>query len=110
MESFAALADPTRRKIVEMLADGEMSAGDIAARFAVSPPAVSQHLKALKQARLVRVRVDAQRRFYELDPGGFVELDSWLNSIGKFWSRRLDRLEEGLRQAAEDDKKQGSDT
>ncbi len=65
--SFTALADPTRRRIVEMLGGGELSAGEIAGRFDVSAPAISQHLKTLKAARLVRVRIDAQRRIYTID-------------------------------------------
>src|ERR1700730_13934687 len=68
MHSLAALADPTRRRIVEMLAEGRLRAGDIAKRFDMSPPAVSQHLSTLKRAHLVLARVEAQRRIYELDP------------------------------------------
>lgn len=100
MESFAALADPTRRRIVEMLAAGEMSAGEIAARFAVSPPAISQHLKTLKAAHLVQVRVDAQRRIYGLDAAGIAELETWLTEIKRFWPARLDALEQALSKPA----------
>lgn len=103
MLSLAALADPTRRRIVEMLAEGQMQAGEIARRFDMSSPAVSQHLQTLKRAHLVRVRVDAQRRIYELDPAGFGELEQWLGGIKQFWQGRLDALERGLRAAAEDD-------
>ncbi|MCE9651317.1 MAG: metalloregulator ArsR/SmtB family transcription factor [Parvibaculum sp.] len=105
MESFAALADPTRRRIVEMLGAGELSAGDIARRFDVSAPAISQHLKALKAARLVRVRVDAQRRIYTLDPEGLSAIDTWLASVRRFWNPRLDALERELVKAAKKDKK-----
>lgn len=97
MESLAALADPTRRRIVEMLAGGEMSAGDISGHFKMSAPAVSQHLKILRDTRLVRARTDAQRRIYALDPNGFGELDLWLAGIRKFWAGRLDALERELR-------------
>ncbi len=100
MLSLTALADPTRRRIVEMLAEGEMRAGDIAQRFDMSPPAVSQHLQMLKSAQLVRARVDAQRRIYELDPAGFGELEHWLGGIKQFWQVRLDALERQLRAAA----------
>jgi len=96
MESFAALADPTRRRIVEMLAAGEMSAGEIASRFAMSPPAISQHLKTLKAAHLVQVRVDAQRRIYGLDAAGIAELETWLTEIKRFWPARLNALEQAL--------------
>ncbi|MEQ8267952.1 MAG: metalloregulator ArsR/SmtB family transcription factor [Parvibaculum sp.] len=106
MEPLAALADPTRRQIVEMLAAGELSAGDIARRFEVSGPAISQHLKALKSARLVRVRVDAQRRIYSLDAAGFDGLEKWLADIRRFWTPRLDALERELLAAAARDKKQ----
>lgn len=104
MESFTALADPTRRRIVEMLGDGELSAGDIARRFEVSAPAISQHLKALKSARLVRVRIDAQRRIYALDPEGLNEIDLWLAQVRRFWNPRLDALDRELRKAAKKDK------
>jgi DNA-binding transcriptional ArsR family regulator len=97
MIAFSALADPTRRQIVEMLAAGERSAGDIARQFDVSAPAISQHLKVLREARLVRVRADAQRRIYALDAAGIGEIDAWLSDIRRFWSGRLDALEQELK-------------
>jgi DNA-binding transcriptional ArsR family regulator len=87
--SLATLADPTRRRIVELLAERELSAGEIAARFAVSAPAISQHLRVLRAAALVRVRAEAQRRIYELDPDGFAALDAWLAQIRQSWRGRL---------------------
>jgi DNA-binding transcriptional ArsR family regulator len=81
MESLSALADPTRRRIVEMLATGAMSSGDIARRFEISAPAVSQHLRTLRDAKLVRVRPQAQKRFYELDPEGLTALADWITRI-----------------------------
>lgn len=98
MHALAALADPTRQRIVEMLAERELSAGAIASKFDVSAPAVSQHLKVLREAKLVRVRVDAQRRIYALDPQGFDEMDAWLNRIRRFWKGRLDALERVLKE------------
>lgn len=106
MQSLIALADPNRRRIVEMLAGGELAAGEIGAGFDISAPAVSQHLKVLKEASIVRMRVDGQRRIYALDPAGFAELDQWLSSVRRFWNSRLDELErqmqrhkaEGIRQ------------
>lgn len=98
MHTFTALADPTRRRIVEMLAQGSLSAGDIAARFTTSAPAISQHLKALRNAHLVRVRPVAQQRIYELDPAGIGELSQWLQSIQAFWAPRLERLEAALKE------------
>ncbi len=97
MDSLAALADPTRRRIVETLAEGALSSGDIAKRFSISAPAISQHLKTLRRARLVRVRVDAQRRIYELDLEGVNEMSAWISQIRRHWSTRLDALEAQLR-------------
>ena len=94
---FSALADPTRQRIVEMLAGGALCAGDIAGRFALSPPAISQHLKALREAKLVKVRAEAQRRIYELDREGVAELSDWVARIQAFWTPRLDALEQALR-------------
>jgi DNA-binding transcriptional ArsR family regulator len=94
---FAALADPTRCRIVEMLASGELPVGEIASRFEVSQPAISQHLKVLREARLVRVRVDAQKRMYQLDQAGLAEIDRWLSRVRRFWSGRLDALDRELR-------------
>jgi DNA-binding transcriptional ArsR family regulator len=93
MLSFAALADPTRRRIVEMLARGPLSAGEIAGRFTISPSAISQHLKVLRAARLVRASVAAQQRIYELDAEGLAEIESWLDSVGPIWRKRLEALE-----------------
>ena len=93
MDVFAALADPTRRRIVEMLARGPLSAGEIAGRFSVTPSAVSQHLKALRAAQLVRARAEAQRRIYELDAEGVAALESWLDGIGPIWQKRYESLE-----------------
>jgi DNA-binding transcriptional ArsR family regulator len=96
MQALNALADPTRQRIVEMLAARELSAGAIAGKFDVSAPAISQHLKVLRDAKLVRVRVDAQRRIYALDPAGFDEMDEWLARIRRFWRGKLDALEREL--------------
>lgn len=96
MDRFAALADPTRRRIVELLGSGERTAGSIGERFPISAPAVSQHLKALRESGLVRVRVDGQRRIYSLDPDGFAEMEAWFAKMRGFWSDRLDALEKEL--------------
>jgi DNA-binding transcriptional ArsR family regulator len=96
MQTFSVLADHTRRRIVELLATGDMVAGDIHSHFRVTAPAVSQHLKVLRDAKLVRVKVDAQRRVYSLDPRGLDELETWLGNIRKFWNQRLDALERAL--------------
>jgi DNA-binding transcriptional ArsR family regulator len=97
MDSLTALADPTRRRIVETLAQGALSSGEIASRFSISAPAISQHLKTLRLARLVRVRPQAQRRIYELDHEGIDEMSAWIADIRRFWSVRLDALETQLK-------------
>jgi DNA-binding transcriptional ArsR family regulator len=97
MHGLTALADPTRQRIVEMLATGPLCAGDIAGRFDISGPAVSQHLKTLRNAKLVRARIDAQRRIYELNPEGVEELSEWIARIRAFWSPKLDALEAALK-------------
>jgi DNA-binding transcriptional ArsR family regulator len=99
MDSFTALSDPTRRRIVEYLGPGEQAAGSIAGQFDLSAPAISQHLKALREAGLVRVRVDGQRRIYSLDPEGLAEMDDWLQRMRRFWQGSLDTLEKVLREA-----------
>jgi DNA-binding transcriptional ArsR family regulator len=96
MDAFLALADPTRRRIIESLADGESPFGDLADQFEMSRPAVSQHLKVLREAGLVAVRKDAQRRIYRLNPEGLGELDRWLDQVKRFWGPRLDDLERAL--------------
>jgi len=96
VEALAALADPIRRQIVEMLADRERDAGELAAVFPVSRPAVSRHLRVLREAGLVRVRPQAQRRVYALDPRPLEELARWLERYRGFWGQRLDALETEL--------------
>lgn len=93
MNALAALADPTRQRIVELLADREHSAGEIAAEFRTSRPGVSRHLRVLREQGLVRVRSDGRRRLYSLDPTPFAELDEWLARYRGFWTNRLDALE-----------------
>lgn len=93
MDAFTALADPTRRSIIESLAAGERSFGDLADRFEMSRPAVSQHLKLLKDAGIVTSRADGQRRIYRLTDSGLDEIDAWLSQVRSYWSQRLDRLE-----------------
>jgi DNA-binding transcriptional ArsR family regulator len=96
MDQFAALAEPTRRSIVEMLGQGAMSAGEITARFDVSAPAISQHLKVLREAGLVQVEVSGQRRIYRLDPAGLDAFDAWVRKVRGFWGTHLDLLEQEL--------------
>lgn len=97
MDTFNALAEPTRRRIVEMLAaDGRLTAGDISSRFDSSAPAISQHLKVLKEAGLVQMEKRAQQRIYSINPEKFDEMWEWMNRMRSFWNARLDALEELL--------------
>jgi DNA-binding transcriptional ArsR family regulator len=96
MQHFSALSDPTRQRIVELLTGGPLTAGEIAGQFPLSPQGISQHLKKLREARLVRVRPVAQQRIYELDPDGVAELSDWIGRIRSFWSAKLDTLEDVL--------------
>lgn len=96
MDRFAALADPTRRSIVEMLGERALSAGEIGACFSASAPAISQHLKVLREAGLVSVEVRGQQRIYRLDPAGLEAFDAWLRKVRRFWGHHLDLLEQEL--------------
>ena len=91
-----ALADPTRRELVDLLARGELAAGELAGRFPVSRPAISRHLRVLREAGLVRVRTEGRRRLYALDPGPLRELDDWLERYRDLWAQRLDALDTEL--------------
>ena len=104
MDPFVVLADPTRRRILESLCQGERSAGEIAADFEISNPAISQHLKVLRDAGMVSVRREAQRRIYDLrNNGGLDEAKDWLNSIRRLWNPRLDQLQNLLREEEHDE-------
>jgi len=93
MQSLGALADPIRREVIDLLAAGELAAGDLADRFPVSRPAISRHLRVLREAGLVRVRTEGRHRFYALDPGPLQELDTWLERYRELWAQRLDALD-----------------
>jgi DNA-binding transcriptional ArsR family regulator len=97
MHSLAALADPTRRRIVELLAERDRSAGELVGEFELSAPAISQHLKVLREAGLVVSRAQGQKRIQSLNPAALDEMDAWLERTRRFWSLRLDALEHELR-------------
>lgn len=97
MHALEALADPTRRRIVELLVDGERSAGALASEFTVSRPAVSRHLRVLRESGLVQTRESGTSRLYSLDPAPLQELDAWLARYRGFWAQRLDALDTQLR-------------
>lgn len=107
MSSLAALADPTRRRIVELLSEGERTAGEIVGRFGLSAPAISQHLKVLREAGLVQVRVAGQHRVYRLDQRGLDEIDQWVTRVRRFWTGRLDALERELRTSTDGQQEDG---
>jgi DNA-binding transcriptional ArsR family regulator len=97
MDMFAALADPTRRRILELLAvQGQLTASDISDRFPISAPAISQHLKVLRQATLVQVEKRAQQRIYRINPDAMLELEQWTRNLRELWDERFDALERVL--------------
>ena len=94
MDTFTALADPNRRKIVELLAErGKLSAGEICAEFDTSAPAVSQHLKVLKEAEVLQMEKLAQKRIYSINPTALNDLESWVNELKSYWQSRFDALD-----------------
>ena len=101
MQSLLAIADPTRRRIVELLAVRERTAGELVEEFDMSAPAISQHLNVLRDAGLVKTRAEGQSRIQALNPDGFDDLEAWLQKTRSIWSSRLDALERELR--AEDE-------
>ncbi|MGA2044589.1 MAG: metalloregulator ArsR/SmtB family transcription factor [Roseiarcus sp.] len=96
MRTFAAIADPTRRDILALLRSGERPAGDLVEALDLPQPNVSKHLKYLREAGLVRMRVDGPRRLYSLDAAPLAEIDQWLASYRAFWSDKLDALGDHL--------------
>ncbi|HZZ17832.1 MAG TPA: metalloregulator ArsR/SmtB family transcription factor [Opitutaceae bacterium] len=105
MQSLLAIADPTRRRIIELLAESERTAGQLVDEFDVSASAISQHLKVLREAGLVTVRAVGQSRIQALNPDGLGDLESWLEKTRSVWSHRLDALERELRADDEAKKK-----
>jgi DNA-binding transcriptional ArsR family regulator len=93
---FEVLAEPHRRQILDLLRDGEQPVGVLVDRLGSSQPLVSKHLRVLREAGLVEVRADGQRRLYRLRPEPLVELDAWLEPYRAMWRTSLDRLEANL--------------
>lgn len=94
--TFAVVAEPTRRRILDLLRDRARSVGELVDQLGLSQPGVSKHLRVLREAGLVRVRAEAQRRWYELETEPLQEIDSWLEPYRRLWSERLDALERHL--------------
>lgn len=101
MSAYAALAEPHRRQILDLLRGAERPVGDLVERLHLSQPGVSKHLRVLREAGLVRVRVDGRQRLYTLDPGPLAEVDAWLEPYRAFWNDRLDDLERYLEEHPE---------
>ena len=110
MHAFDVLGDPVRRRILELLADGETAAGDVVdvirAEHGISQPAVSQHLRVLREAGFAAVRADGRRRLYAVKPDALREVDAWVDRFRRFWEQPLDALAtelvRGRREAAAD--------
>lgn len=96
LAALHALAEPRRLAILELLRDGERPVGELVERLELSQPAVSKHLRVLREVGLVEARADAQRRLYRIRPEPLADLDEWLASYRKLWAARLDRLEDHL--------------
>lgn len=94
--AFQALGEPRRLAILELLREGEKSVGELSGHLGASQPAVSKHLRALREAGLVEVRPDAQHRYYRIRPEPLAEVDDWLAQYRRLWTRSLDRLEAHL--------------
>ena len=98
MDIFYAIAEPTRRSIIEMLAKkGRLSATDISDKFKMSAPAISQHLKVLREAHLVSVEKQGQHRIYQLNVEKIYEFERWTHGMTKVWNERLDKLDTVLK-------------
>ena len=94
--TFHVLAEPTRRRILDLLREDERPVGELVATLRVSQPGVSKHLRVLREAGLVEVRHDAQRRLYRVRPEPLAEIDQWLEPYRRRWANRLDALERHL--------------
>jgi DNA-binding transcriptional ArsR family regulator len=90
--TFEIVAEPTRRRILDLLLEGDRPVGDLVADVGMSQPGVSRHLRVLRDAGLVTSRTDAQRRVYSINPGPLAELDAWLAPYRRLWAERLDQL------------------
>ncbi|WP_211896662.1 ArsR/SmtB family transcription factor [Saccharopolyspora erythraea] len=96
MDAFAVLAEPSRRRILDELRHRERTVGELVAALAASQPAVSKHLKVLREAGFISCRTDAQRRVYRIEPAALQAVDAWLAPYRRLWTRHLDALEDHL--------------
>jgi DNA-binding transcriptional ArsR family regulator len=113
VHAFDVLGDPVRRRILELLADGELTAGAVSAtiqaEFGITQPAVSQHLKVLRDSGFASVRPEGARRLYAVDAAPFRDLDEWLAHFRRFWGQRLDSLETELARGRRERRRHASD-
>jgi DNA-binding transcriptional ArsR family regulator len=105
MTVFEVVAEPGRRRILDLVRAGERSVGELVAALSLSQPAVSKHLRVLREAGLVQARTDEQRRLYRLVPGPLRELDSWLAPYRETWQASLDKLEARLEEMDDEDRR-----
>ena len=96
ISTFDVLAEPTRRRILDLIRDDERPVNELVAKLDISQPGVSKHLRVLREAGLVEVRTDAQRRLYRVRPEPLAEIDAWLAPYRRLWANRLDALERHL--------------
>jgi DNA-binding transcriptional ArsR family regulator len=96
MTPFEAIAEPNRRRLLELLRGGERAAGELVEATGLSQPGVSKHLRQLREAGLVSVRAEGQRRLYRLEAGELASLGAWLDQFRQFWADRLDALDDHL--------------
>jgi DNA-binding transcriptional ArsR family regulator len=104
--TFEVLAEPTRRRILDLLLERSRAVGELVELLGLSQPGVSKHLRVLRDSGFVDVRAHAQRRFYELRPGPLQDVDEWLAPYRRLWAERLDALERHLDAAADPDPKE----
>jgi DNA-binding transcriptional ArsR family regulator len=98
MDKFTAIADPTRRNIIEMLASqGQLAATEIYDQFQISPQAISQHLKVLREANFVQVEKKAQQRIYRMNPDAMIEVEQWARQYRQIWSQKFEALDKVLK-------------
>lgn len=105
MDTFSALSDPNRRKIIELLSKhGELASTEISERFEISAPAISQHLKVLRETGLVKVEKRAQQRIYRINPDTMLELEDWARQIRQLWDQRFDTLDQIIKEETQKEK------
>ncbi|MBK8020872.1 MAG: winged helix-turn-helix transcriptional regulator [Chloroflexi bacterium] len=109
MTPYEALADPTRRRILDLLRERPRLVGELAELLGISQPGTSKHLKVLRDTGLVSVRQDAQRHWYELRPEPLAEVDQWLTQYRHLWAARYDRLDELLDELKKEENDNGQD-